>query len=82
MKTVKSRLFKKYLKRRKSATLNLKWLHFSANKSLKTALLLAHEFKYEEYLGFGPTLTLIFPTFGECVKGSLYILKKVGLSTF
>ena len=31
---------------------------------------------------FGPTLTLILPIFGERKKGKLYILKKVGLSTF
>ena len=33
-------------------------------------------------VSFWPTLTLILPTFGERKKGKLYILKKVGLSTF
>ena len=31
---------------------------------------------------FGPTLTLVLPIFGKRKKGKLYILKKVGLSTF
>ena len=30
---------------------------------------------------FGPTLSIILPTFGERKEGKLYILKKVGLST-
>ena len=33
-------------------------------------------------LVFGPTLTLVLPVYGECKKSKLYILKKVGLSTF
>ena len=33
-------------------------------------------------LVFGPTLTLILPIVGEHDKGKLYLLKKVGLSTF
>ena len=40
MKTVKSRLFKKYLERRKSQAqfcLSLGWLHTSEKKLLKTA---------------------------------------------
>ena len=43
MKTVKSRLFKKYLKRRKSRVqfcLSLSWLHISEKKLLKTAIVL------------------------------------------
>ena len=37
---------------------------------------------YEKKLVFGPTLTVILTIFGEHKKGKLYILKKVGLSTF
>ena len=37
---------------------------------------------YKKWLVFGPTLTLILPMFGKRKKGKLYILKKVGLSTF
>ena len=46
MKTVKSRLFKKYLKRRKSRArfcLSLGWLHISEKKLLKTSILLVQE---------------------------------------
>ena len=86
MKTVKSRLFKKYLKRRKSRArfcLTLAWLNISEKKLLKTTILSVQELiKQEKQLVFGPTLTLILPIFGERKKGKLYILKKVGLSTF
>ena len=46
MKTVKSRLFKKYLKRRKSQArfgLPLGWLHIREKKLLKTSILLVQE---------------------------------------
>ena len=35
-----------------------------------------------EKVAFSPTLTLLLLIFGECKKGKLYILKKVGLSKF
>ena len=36
----------------------------------------------KKQLVFGPTLAKILPIFGEHKKGKLYVLKKVGLSTF
>ena len=73
MKIVKSRLFKKYLKRRKSRVqfcLSLSWLHISEKKLLKTAIVLVQELiKKEKQLVFGPTLTPILPIFGERQKG-------------
>ena len=52
MKTITSRLFKKYLKSIKSRTrfcFSLGWLRTSANKSLETAILLAQELiKYKK----------------------------------
>ena len=38
--------------------------------------------KVGKVVSFGPTLTLIFPIFGKCKIGKLYILKKFGLSIF
>ena len=51
-------------------------------KLLETAILLQELKKYKKWLVFDPTLTLIVPIFRERKKGKLYILKKVGLSTF
>ena len=86
MKTVKSRFFKKYLKRRKSRArfcFSLGWLHISKKKLFKTAILLVQELiKQEKQVVFGPTLTLILLIFGERTNGKLYILRKVGLSKF
>ena len=52
MKTIKSRLFNKYLKRTKSWSrfwLPLGWLHIGANKLLNSAILLVQELiKYEK----------------------------------
>ena len=83
MKTVKSRLFKKYYDRRKSQArfcLSLGWLHISEKKSLKTPILLLQEHRiWKKESLFGPTLILISPIFGEFKKGKLYILKKVGI---
>ena len=80
MKTVQTNLFKKNWKRRKLwawPCLSLGWLHVSANKLLKTPILLMQELiKQEKWLVLGPTLTLIFPIFGAREKGKLYILKK------
>ena len=77
MKKVDSRLFKKYLKIRKSRAqfyLSLGWLHISEKKLSKTAILLEQELiKEEKKLIFGSTLTYILPIFGECKKGKLYI---------
>ena len=86
MKTGKRRLFKKYLKRRKSWAwfcLSLGWLHISEQKLLKTPIIFVQELiNQEKQLVFGPTLTLFLPIFGELKNGKLYILKKVGLSKF
>ena len=77
MKTFKSLLFKKYLKGKKLQVpfcLFLGWLHIS-------------EIFFENCNSvgagtFGPTLTLISLIIGECKKCKIYILKKVGLTTF
>ena len=86
MKTVKSRLFKKYLESRKSRAwlcLSLGWLYINGKKMLKTASLLLQELRIKEKLSvFGLTLTLILTIFGEHKKGELYILKMVGVSKF
>ena len=86
MKTVKSRLFKKYLERRKLRArfcLPHGWLHISEKKLLKTPILLVQELRIsEKYSAFGPTLTLILPIFGERKISKLYKFKRVGLSTF
>ena len=64
MKTVKSRLFKKYLKRRKSRArfcLSFRWLHISEKILLKTSILLVQELiKSEEVLRFWPNFDLNF----------------------
>ena len=56
MKTVKSRLFKKYLERRKLRArfcLSLGWLHISEKKLLKTSILLVLELiNYEKLVRF------------------------------
>ena len=67
MKTVKSRLFKKYLKRKKSweqCCLPLGWLHISDKKLLKTSILLVQELIDQEklvsfYPNFEPNFTNI-----------------------
>ena len=86
LKTVKSILFKKYLKRRKSQArlcLCLDWQSISEKKLLNTTILLLQEpIKQEKQLVSGPTLILIFLILGKCTKGKLHILKKVDLSTF
>ena len=38
--------------------------------------------KVGKVVNFGPSLTLVFPLFGEREKGKLYIMKKFGLITF
>ena len=86
MKTVKSWLFKNYLKGKKSRArycLLLGWLYISVKKLLKTAILLVQELiKWEKQLVFVPTSTLILPIIGEHKKGKLHVLKKLGLNTF
>ena len=86
MKTVKSRLFKNYLERRRSRArfcVSLGWLHITEKKLLKTAILLVQELRIQKKkLVFGPTLTKILPIFGERKKDKLYVFKKVGRSTF
>ena len=76
MKTVQSRLFKKYLKRRKSRTrfcLSLGWLHISEKKLLKTSILLVQELISQKKVVSGSALTLILPVLGEHKKGKLNI---------
>ena len=86
MKTARSRLFKKYLEKRKLRArfcLPHGWLHISEKKLLKTPIPLVQELRIsEKYSAFGPTLTLILPIFGERKIGKLYKFKRVGLSTF
>ena len=85
METIKSRLFIKHLWKRKWRArfcLSLGWLHISEQKLLETAILLQELKKYKKWLVSDPALTLIVPIFRERKKGKLYILKKVGLSTF
>ena len=87
MKTAKSRLFKKYLKRKKMAArfcLFLGFLHVSENELFKTAFLLVQRLMEEEKEKekFCIILNFIFPIFDKCEKGKLYILNKVALSTF
>ena len=68
MKTVKSRLFKKYLKRRKSRArfcLSLGWLHISEKKILKTSILLVQKLIKQENIvcfwsNFDPNFTDIW----------------------
>ena len=85
MKTVKSKLFKKYLKRRKSRArfcLTLGWLNISEKKKFENYNSVGAGAHKVGKVVFGPTLTLIFLIFGKCEIGKLHILKKFGLSTF
>ena len=87
MKTAKSRLLKKYLKRKKLPArfcLFLGFLHISENELFKTAILLVQRLIEEEKQKekFGLTLTFIFSVFEKYEKGKLYILNKFDLSTF
>ena len=78
MKTVKSRLFKKYLKIRKSQArfcLSLGWLNISKKKFENYDSVGAGAHK----VVFGPTLTLVFLIFGKCEIGKLHIFKKSSL---
>ena len=84
---VKSRLFKKYLKRRKSrarSSLLIGWPDISEKKNIENfnSVGAGASKVGKSSLVFGPNLTLILPIFGECKKGKLYILKKFSLSTF
>ena len=60
------------------------WLAtYQWKKLLETAILLVQELRIKKkQLVFGPTLAKTLPIFGEHKKGKLYVLKKVGLSTF
>ena len=86
MKTAKSRLLKKYLKKKLPAwfCLFLGFLHISENELFKTAILLVQRLIEEEKQKekFGLTLTFIFSVFEKYEKGKLYILNKFDLSTF
>ena len=69
-KTVKRRLFKKYMERRKSRarfSLSLGWLHISEKKSLKTensvgagAQNIGKVVSFEKVVNFDPTFTDIW----------------------
>ena len=82
MKTVKSRLFKKYLERRKSRPrfcLSLGWLYISEKKITENCNSVgAGAQNIGKVVRFDPNL----PLFGQHKKGKLCILKNVGLSTF
>ena len=74
MKTVKSRLFKKYMiKSLSTLCFSLSWLHGSANEIPR--LIKVKQLKQ------CPTLTFVFPIFRVREKGKLYILRMVGLIT-
>ena len=85
MKTVKSRLFKKNLKKKKIAGTVLfvsrlakyKWTKFFKNYNAVGGG--AHKVGKAV---FAPTLTQIFLIFGKCEIGKLHIFKKFGLSAF
>ena len=79
MKTVKSALFKKYLKRRESRVrfcLSLGWLNITEKKMIEHYNSVGAGVHKVGKVVFRPTLTLIF---GKCEKGKLHILKMVGL---
>ena len=64
MKTVKSRLFKKYLKRRKSWArfcLPLGWLNISEKQLLKTAIVSAEAHKVGKVVSLWPNFDPNFP---------------------
>lgn len=76
MKTIKSRLFKKYLERKKI-------LCFLKIDALEIASLLVQDIiKYKVWLFFCPTLALIFSIFRECEKGKSCVFKKASLKAF
>ena len=55
------------------------WLATYFTESCTSAGAVAHKV---EKIVFGPTLTLILPIFAEREKGKMYVVKKVGRSTF
>ena len=84
MKTVKSRLFKKYLKRRNRGHGFVCLLigYISEKKNIQNCNNVDTGAHTVGKVVFGLALTLIFPIIAEREKGKLYILKKVCLSTF
>ena len=82
MKTVKSRLFKKYLKKKSRAQFCscLGWLNIS-EKIIELYNSVGAGANKEGKVVFGPTLTLICLIFGKSAKGKFHILKRVDLST-
>ena len=85
MKTVKSRLFKKYLKRKKLQVqfcLYLGWLDISEKNIEKCNSLFGWAYKVEKMVSFWPNVDHNFSDIWEHEKSKLYVLKKVGLSTF
>ena len=61
--------------------MSLGWLHISEKKIIEHCNSVGAGAHKVGKTIFGPTLSIILPTFGERKKGKLYILKKVGLST-
>ena len=87
MKIVISRLFKKYLKRRKSRArfcLPLGWLDTSEKNIEHCYSVGAGAHKVGKVVRLWPNFDPNSPdtVFGKYEKGKLHILKKVGLSTF
>ena len=74
---IERRLFKKYWKRKRRARfcLALGEMNFSEKKYLNIIF-------FVEKINFCPTLTIIFPIFGESEKGESNIIKKVSLGVF
>ena len=83
---VKSKLFKKYLQRRKLRArfcLSLGWLHISEKKIIENCNSVgAGAQNMEKVVSFWPNFDPDFTDIWERKKGKLHILKKVDLSTF
>ena len=85
MKTVKSRLFKKYLKKKKIAIkFSFSWL---ATYQWKIIIedcnsVSAGAHKVVKGISFGPTFDSSFPIFGDSEESKLYLWKKVGVFLF
>ena len=84
MKTVKSRLFKKYLKKKIASKFSFSWLAtYQWKKIIENCNSVgAGAPKVEKVVSFEPTVDSSFPIFGDSEKSKLYLLKKVGLATF
>ena len=82
MKTVKSRLFKKYFKRSNSRTRFFPLVgYMSVQTIIKNCNSVGAGAHKMGKIVLGPTFILIFPIFRERKIDKLCILKKVGLNT-